>query len=150
MPAICFPEGGGPCPRVESQESLTHPCPSSLAAPYNHLFSYFHQQPNYWSFKVSARCFCLCDNCMSCPPPPPASALHMLLTGVCDCTGPLLCGRWAWGCRLWLLLGGGGGGEWVCLPGACGSRVGISPLHPRFGLEIATQVPSIPSLLGVF
>lgn len=153
--ACClFPRGWRPTtrPRVESleRESLTRPCPSSLAAPYNHLFSYFHQQPNYWSFKVSARCFCLCDDCMSCPPHPHPRLAHASHWGVRLHGPPPLRARWAWGCRLWLLLGGGAGREWVCLPGACGSRVGILPLHCGLGLETGTQVPSAPSLLRVF
>lgn len=81
------------------RESLTCPCPTPLAAPYNHLFSYFHQQPNYWSFKVSARCFCLCDNCMSCPLLPP----------------PLLCTCFSWGCAIARAPSSTGGG-----PGAAG------------------------------
>lgn len=148
MPAVCFPEGGGPCPGVESRESLTRPCPSFLAAPYNHLFSYFHQQPNYWSFKVSARCFCLCDDCMSCLPHPHPRLAHASHWGV-RLHGPPPLRAVGLGLPV-MAAAWGAGREWVCLLGACGYRVGILPLHCRLGLEIGTQVPSTPSLLGVF
>lgn len=57
---------------------MLSPCPYALLpAPRNHLFSYFHQQPNYWSFKVSVWCFCFRGNCMCFPALPlPAHALH--------------------------------------------------------------------------
>ena len=106
---------------AERQGSLTSPWPYSLlpAPPHNHLFSYFHQQPNYWSFKVSAWCFCVRDNRMCSPAPAP----------------PRTC--FAQGCasardRLVWVVGLGTAGwvccferAWVRLPGACGSSVGV-------------------------
>lgn len=140
MPSVGSPGGGGSRPWVLSTDSLRPvPVPLPGSPPCNHLFSYSHQQPNYWSFKVSARCFCLCDDCMSCPPLPPLPCTRFAL-GCASARDPLLFGRWAWGCRLLL---GGVGRVWVCLPGAYGSRVGVLP-RPLEVWPIDAQIPSSP------
>lgn len=72
----------------ERQGSLTCPWPYSLlpAPPHNHLFSYFHQQPNYWSFKVSVWCFCVRDNRMCSPAPaPPCTCFAQSCASARDC-----------------------------------------------------------------
>lgn len=65
--------------------------------------------------------------------PSPPLPCTMLCSGVCTCRGPLLCGRWAWGCRLWLLLGGESG---FVYQGLMDPEWEFCHLCWRFGLEM--------------
>lgn len=110
-------------------------CPTPQV-PHNHLFSYFHQQPNYWSFKVSVRCFCCHGNCM-CPLP---ASLHMLGTGVCICTGPQV---FAMGLGPWAVAAASG--TWAHLPGLGTQSGSLGHLCWRCGLQmLCPQVSAAP------
>lgn len=117
----CSWEGRGPWSQGCTQRVSNPPSPllSPHSSPHNHVFSYFHQQPNYWSFKVSA---CASASVTSaCALLPWALPAHALPRGV------HLHGTFRWGRRalgLQAVAAALRESELAC-QGFVGSRVGV-------------------------